>query len=334
MESPDGKTGRVHEVTIVSQNLRIEMLSQDDVQGISDSEIEPETPSVVEQAANLSDAQGPRLQLGHRGNDVVRWQDRVEFPAAEDRSAFHEEVIGNPGNAVSRQKTSKRSATHRVGCQLHSGRGVDDDRCHASPRARTSAKVSAARTAGLAGSPLWRLSNQARKVSALTSSSGFVTTTAGSLGRSAAWRAIPPSYRWPETWWRSERQRIRYGSPWQRHSYWALGAASALQDRRGPRSQIIGLVAEPRILASHFREGNGESTKHLSARGAAPHRRLNFLRVGLQPGGSQIADQGLDALVELPEIHVIQDSTEAPNMSAPGYEPTRHRRSYSAIWRS
>jgi hypothetical protein len=91
------------------------------------------------------------------------------------------------------KKPTQSATAHGVCGQFDTSGGVDDDGCHASPRARSSVKVSIARTAGEVASLAWWRSSQARKVSAVTSSSGLVTTTAGSLGRSSALRATPPS---------------------------------------------------------------------------------------------------------------------------------------------
>jgi hypothetical protein len=150
--------------------------------------------------------QRPGQEFGDRRGHFVGGQDAVEFPPSKDGSALGEEMVGHPGDSVGGKKPAQGAAADGIGGQFDASRGVDNDGRHASSRARSSAKVSAARTPGELGSAPCRRSSQARKVSAVTSSSGLVTTTAGSLGRSDAWRATSSivTAGWDETVYSAE----------------------------------------------------------------------------------------------------------------------------------
>jgi len=189
----DRKDGRVGELVIVGEQWCAQAFGERDVHGVGEGHVVAPAPGIVEEWPDLSDPQRPRQQLIDRHGDLFSREDAFLVPATQDGAALDVEDLRYPRDDVSGQQTAQCAPPDGVGDQFDTGRGVDHDRDHASPAARTSARVSAAVRPGSEGWPAWRRSSQALKDSALTASSGLTMTTAES-GAFEAERATPRFY--------------------------------------------------------------------------------------------------------------------------------------------
>ncbi|MHB1510334.1 MAG: hypothetical protein ACYCST_10680 [Acidimicrobiales bacterium] len=153
---------------------------------VDEGEVGASSPRLAEQRLGLRDSEPP---LGDAFDGLFKPavdENRTSFPPAEHGSALTEEQVGHLRNRIDWEQTTQFSATSGIRRELDTGRGVDDDGGHSSPAALISARVSAALTDVVTGDPFCRSSSHAAKLSAVTSSSGFTTTIAGSVRISSA----------------------------------------------------------------------------------------------------------------------------------------------------